>query len=190
MKSPMPVRPVIAVVRRRIHPGARIEFETAMQHFIKHALSFPGHRGITVMRPPGDHPRDYTVINQFVDRDARRAFTTSAAYRGWMTRLGVLTEGDPVIEEFEGLNSWFIPAGSPKPIPPSKLKMAVVTFVGVFPLTSLLPHFAGRLLPAWHPLVVNVPVTALIVVLLTWVIMPVLTRIFAGWLHAHQTRAP
>lgn len=60
--------------------------------------------------------------------------------------------------------------------------MALVTFVGVYPLTSALPPFFGWLLPGWHPLLVNVIVTGLIVAALTWAIMPVLTRVFARWL--------
>ena len=60
--------------------------------------------------------------------------------------------------------------------------MALVTFVGVYPLTSLLPPFFGRLLSAWHPLAVNLVVTGLIVALLTWVLMPALTRLFDRWL--------
>jgi hypothetical protein len=60
--------------------------------------------------------------------------------------------------------------------------MALVTFGGVYPLTSILPPLFRWLLPAWHPLLVNVVVTALIVAGLAWVVMPVLTRLLASWL--------
>jgi antibiotic biosynthesis monooxygenase (ABM) superfamily enzyme len=190
MHSPSPEPPITAVVRRRIRPGVQAEFETAMQEFIHHALTFPGHRGISVLRPAGNSPRDYTVVDQFVDRAARRAFTSSPAYRSWMARLGVLTEGDPVIVELEGLNSWFIPSAGSAGARPHKGKIAVVTFIGVYPLTSLLPPLLGRLLPTWHPLIVNVAVSGLIVALLTWVIMPRLTRIFAGWLYDEPNFRP
>jgi uncharacterized protein len=158
-----------------------------MQLFIQHALSFPGHRGFWVMRSPGNDSRDYTVVHQFVDGAARRAFTASSSYGSWMAKLKELTEGDPVIEEFKGINSWFVPPVQSPGTRPTKMKMAVVTFVGVYPLTSLLPPLLGRLLPTWHPLLVNVAVTGLIVTLLTWVIMPGLTRLFAGWLFPKWT---
>lgn len=153
-----------------------------MQQFIQYALSFPGHRGFSVLRSLGDDSRDYTMVHQFVDGAARRAFTASSVYRSWMARLRDLTEGDPVIEELEGVNSWFVPSAQSAGTRPTKTKMALVTFVGVYPLTSLLPPMLGWLLPTWHPLLVNVVVTGLIVALLTWVIMPGLTRVFAGWL--------
>ena len=62
--------------------------------------------------------------------------------------------------------------------------MALVTFVGVYPLTSTLPPLGAWLLPQWHPLLVNVFVTGAIVAALSWAVMPVLTRVFARWLFA------
>ena len=64
--------------------------------------------------------------------------------------------------------------------------MALVTFVGVYPLTSILPRLFLRLLPGWHPLLVNIVVTGLIVGSLTWVIMPLLSRLLHPWLHPEQ----
>jgi len=62
--------------------------------------------------------------------------------------------------------------------------MAVVTFAGVYPLTSLLPAFFNRLLAPLPPLLINVATTGLIVILLTWVVMPQLSRLARSWLHA------
>ena len=62
-------------------------------------------------------------------------------YREWMRRLRELTEGEPYIEELGGLAGWFTPPGGPRIAPPAKIKMALVTFVGVYPLTALLPAF-------------------------------------------------
>ena len=64
-----------------------------------------------------------------------------------------------------------------------KVKMALVTFLGVLPLTAALPPLFAWLLPGWHPQLANVLVTALIVTLLTWPVMPLLTRLFALWLY-------
>jgi antibiotic biosynthesis monooxygenase (ABM) superfamily enzyme len=64
----------------------------------------------------------------------------------------------------------------------SPAKMALVTFLGVYPLATVLAPFFKRLLPGWHQLLLNVVVNAAIVGLLTWVVMPLLTRWFARWL--------
>jgi antibiotic biosynthesis monooxygenase (ABM) superfamily enzyme len=182
----MAEEPVTVVVRRRVKPGAEAAFESAMQEFIRFALSFPGNSGIDVVRPRPGGSRDYTVVDRFADGEARRAFKESSDYRNWMQRLRELSEQDPYIEEHAGLGGWFTPPDAPRPSPPARIKMALVTFIGAYPLTSVLPSLGARLLPDWHPLLVNVPVTATIVAALTWVMMPILTRVFARWLFAPQ----
>lgn len=173
--------PVTVVVRRLVRPGAEAAFESAMQDFIRFALGYPGNRGINVVRP-GAGSREYTVVDHFADARARESFKTSPDYREWMRRLGALSESDPYIEEQSGLCGWFTPPSASRPAAPAELKMALVTFLGVLPLTSALPPLFAWLLPSWHPLAANVLVTALIVALLTWPVMPLLTRVFARWL--------
>jgi antibiotic biosynthesis monooxygenase (ABM) superfamily enzyme len=174
--------PVTVVVRRRVRPGGEAAFEAAMQEFTRFALSFPGNRGIHILRPEPGGSREYTVVDRFADLAARQAFKGSAEYREWMRRLRELTEDEPYIEEFGGLAGWFTLPGVPRAAPPTRVKMALVTFLGVYPLTSALPPLFEWLLPGWHPLLANVIVTGLIVACLTWLVMPFLTRIFAGWL--------
>ena len=174
--------PVTVVVRRRVKPGAEADFESAMQDFIRFALAFPGNRGIDVVRPQPGGTREYTVVDRFADWSARRAFKESPDYRTWMARLRALSEQDPYIEEHDGLGGWFTPPEASRPSPPAQAKMALVTFLGVYPLTSTLPPLGAWLAPQWHPLLVNVFVTGTIVAALTWIVMPILTRVFRPWL--------
>jgi hypothetical protein len=174
--------PVTVVVRRRVKPGSEAAFESAMREFIQFALAFPGNRGINVLRPPPDGPREYTVVDRFADPAARQAFKASPDYGAWMRRLRELTEHEPQIEEQGGLGGWFTPH-VPRSSMPSKLKMGAVTYLGVLPLTAALPPLFAWLLPAWHPQLANVLVTALIVTLLSWPVMPLLTRLFGSWLY-------
>ena len=120
------------------------------------------------------------MVDRFADARSRQAFKEAPKYRAWMQRLRELCEADPYIEEQSGLGGWFTLT---RQSVPSSLKMGVVTFLGVLPLTAALPPLFAWLLPAWHAQLANVLVTALIVALLTWPIMPLLTRIFASWLY-------
>ena len=174
--------PVTVVVRRRVKPGAEAAFESAMQEFIGFALGFPGNRGIHVVRP-GTDAREYTVVDRFADRRARQAFKATPGYGEWMRRLRELSESDPYIEEQSGLGGWFTPPDAVRAAPLTQFKMALVTFLGVLPLTAALPPLSAWLLPSWHPQLANVLVTALIVALLTWPVMPLLTRLFSSFLY-------
>jgi antibiotic biosynthesis monooxygenase (ABM) superfamily enzyme len=174
--------PVTVVVRRRVKPGAEADFERALRALVDFALAFPGNHGIDVLRPQPGGSREYTVVHHFADWSARRAFEQAPEYRKWRARLRQLTEDDPYIEERDGLGGWFTPPEAPRPAPPARIKMALVTLLGVYPLTASLPALGRWLLPSWHPLLLNVLVTGAIVAALTWVIMPALTRVFARWL--------
>lgn len=181
---------VTVVVRRMTKPGCETDFEEAMREFAAFALAAPGNRGIHILRSGEGHPREYTVVDRFVDEDARSAFVALPAYQEWMVRLRALTEEEPDIQQGGGLCGWFTLPGHTTAAPPKRVKMALVTFLGVYPLTSVLPRFVGGLLPGWHPLVVNIFATGLVVILLTWAVMPVLTRVFRRWLFPSNPKIP
>ena len=171
------------IVRRRVRRGAEQAFEAAMREFIGFALAFPGNQGINVLRPEAGSSSVYTVVDRFADPAARHAFKMTPEYAAWMKRLGELTDGDPQIQEIGGLGGWFTPPGLPREMVPARLKMACVTFLGVYPLTSVLPPLFESVLPDLHPLVRNVFVTASVVAALSWLVMPALTRLFRPWLY-------
>ena len=174
--------PITVVVRRRVKAGREAEFETAMREFIGFALSSPGHLDIHVLRPATAGPSDYTVVDKFASAQARQTFKDSSTYQKWMERLKVLTEGDPAIEEMGGLAGWFTLPEHPYAKPPPKYKMAFVTFLGVYPLANILSRVFAYAIPGWPPLLLSVVVNAAVVGMLTWVVMPLLTRLFARWL--------
>ena len=145
------------------------------------ALGFSGHRGINILRPAAGR-RDYIVVDQFSDEGSRQNFKTSPEYQEWMKRLGELTEGDPRIEELSGLEGWFTPPEDAALAKPSKYKMAVATFLGVFPVAMLLNLGLGPLIRSWPFVLSNAVFNACVVILLTWVVMPLVTRALHRWL--------
>ena len=60
--------------------------------------------------------------------------------------------------------------------------MAIATFLGVFPLAMLLSLTLGPLIRGWHFVPRNAVFNAAVVVLLSWVVMPLITRLLRGWL--------
>ena len=174
---------VTVVVRRQVRPGSEAAFERVMQEFISFALAFPENRGIHVLR---SGEREYTVVDRFADMRSRQAFKESPKYQEWMRRLRELSASDPYIEEQAGLGGWFTVPGAPRASMPSQLRMGVVTFLGVLPVTAGLLAVLPLLLPGWHPQAVNVVMSVLVVTLLTWPVMPLLTRLFAPWLEGRN----
>src|SRR5262245_32326006 len=169
------------VVNRRVRRGREEEFEQAMRKFVQFALDFPGHRGINILRPAAGS-RDYIVVDRFSDERSRSNFKASAQYQEWMNRLSELTEGDPRIQELSGLEGWFTLPEHAALAKPPKYKMALATFLGVFPVALLLNLSIGPVIRSWNFLLSSAVFNACVVILLTWLVMPLLTRTLHRWL--------
>jgi antibiotic biosynthesis monooxygenase (ABM) superfamily enzyme len=176
---------VTAVVRRRIKPGHEASFEALMEQFVCFAMRQPGNLGINVIRGAGADERDYTILDRFATEEDRRRFTGSADYAEWMQRLREVSETGPDIQEVAGgLAFWFtVPRQtSGARLPPPRTKMALVTLLGVYPLSMLFPVLVKSALPDLPGWLQGLLIAAAIVVSLTWAVMPLLTRMFEGWL--------
>ena len=95
------------------------------------------------------------------------------------------TEGHGRVEELTGLESWFTLPGAPLHALP-KWKMAFATFLGVFPVAMILNLTLGSVIGSWHFVLRNALFNVCVVALLTWIVMPVLTRLLHRWLHPRE----
>ena len=65
-----------------------------------------------------------------------------------------------------------------------KHKMAPVTWIGAWALISLILYVLGPAMATWPLLERTFVISLLMVVGLTWVVLPALTRVFSRWLFA------
>ena len=73
-------------------------------------------------------------------------------------------------------------ATTPPRVPPARHKMALLTWPGAWALITLILWGLGPTIAAWPLALRTLAISALMVVGLTWAVIPVLTRTFAGWL--------
>ncbi len=171
------------VVRRQIKPGREAEFEEAMRGFVDYALRCPGYLSLSILCPVAGQ-RDYTVIGKFVDERARRQFTATAEYSTWMSRLGELTDGDAAFTESSVLDEWVRAATvATTTTTPPKWKTAVATLAGVWPVVTLLGLYLTPFLVSWPYILSSVVLAAATVTLLTWFVMPTVSRVLRPWLY-------
>jgi antibiotic biosynthesis monooxygenase (ABM) superfamily enzyme len=182
--------PVTVTIRRHVKRGREGAFEEALREFIPQALRFPGHLGVQVLQPmPGAAP-EWVVVIKFQSRPHYDAFRASPEYTGWCAQLLELLEAEPVYQEQCGLESWFaLPGAVSQPVLP-RWKMALVTWLGVNVAVIGLVYLLDPAIGAWHRVLQLLFINTLVVVLLTWVLMPLLTRLFRPWLYTTGTGAP
>src|SRR2546421_4086099 len=103
-------------------------------------------------------------------------------FKAWEERARTLTEGEPVYRQLHGLEAWF---RSPQN-PPPRWKMAIATFLGVFPVAMILNLTLGPLVRSWPFVFGNAVFNACVVVLLTWVVLPFVTQVLRRWLYSQH----
>ncbi len=185
MPVAVPTDPLTVQISRTVRPGRESEFEEKVRAFVPRSLEFPGHLGVQVVKPAPGAGREYHVIIRFANRDFWERFLASETYTRFREEIEPLLEKPPEVHEMCGLESWFTLPGEPlRPLP--KWKMALVTLLGVYPTSLLLGATVGprvRDVPVWLS---GLVMAASIVVALTWLVMPLLTRLLHRWLHPQK----
>lgn len=171
-------------ITRRVRRGSEAEFQRALREFLRDSLASDGVLGVHMLTPPadaaGDSTGEYGILRTFADTAERDAFYDSPLYASWLERVAPLVDGDCERRELMGLEAWF---RGTSPLPP-RWKMAVATLCGVYPTSLLLSVTIADLVHAWPFLLRQLVFATSMVALLTWLVMPNVTRALRGWLHA------
>ena len=155
-----------------------------MHDFISRSLQTEGQLGVSVIRPvQGSGSREYGILRRFRDSASRDRFYESPLFKQWEITVASLTEGEPKHQHLSGLETWFVLPGQRALIPPPPWKMALVTVLGVWPISMLVPWLLNPLISSLSLTLQALFVAVGIVILLTWVVMPVLVRILKPWLY-------
>jgi uncharacterized protein len=83
--------------------------------------------------------------------------------------------------------AWFTVAGERAIVPPPRWKQLLATLVGAYPLVILLFAFVLPRLAGWPLLVRSAMLPVVLLTLMTYVVMPQVTKLLRGWLYSRQT---
>ena len=67
--------------------------------------------------------------------------------------------------------------------PPPKWKTAILVWLAIYPSITTLFLLFGEQLMALHPMLRTLVLTLILVPLLVFVLLPLMHKLFAGWLH-------
>ncbi|MCI4662128.1 MAG: hypothetical protein MRY63_09945 [Neomegalonema sp.] len=177
-----PQQPVTVSISRKVIEGHEAEYEAWLHTVIELAAGFPGSQGASVLTPSPQTGGRYVVIYRFDTWEHADRWETSRVRESWVRKLEGITEGEAQFRRQTGLEFWFQLSDAPEQAPPPRHKMTVVLIV----LVCLLGLAINAVLDALAPQIIGwkrVLVVALFqVLLLTYVIMPPVTKALRGWL--------
>jgi uncharacterized protein len=174
--------PIATQVSRFVPAEKVARFEELLREVIAAARGFEGHLGVDVLRPEGGG--EYRIIFRYRGPDERAAWMESDDRRRLVARIDELLDdpGGGEVRSVEGWEGWFVEPGYAPPTPPRKWKMAVITLVALYPIVLLLVRGLRPLTEDWQLEVGLLLTIGLSVPLMTWLVMPALTKRLGPWL--------
>lgn len=179
--------PVTVVITRRVKPGREADYEAWLAALQSASRGLPGYLGVTTQRPPPGGPREYVSVVRFATLADLRAYEAGELRARAMREVAELVEADAVWQRLTGLEFWFTPPPGTVVPQPSRARMALLMVAVVFGLVLTIGSAVGALsarLPFTVPPPLQLLVTiAIEVVLMTYWLMPRLTRHLARWIY-------
>ena len=172
--------PVKIVIERRARPGAEDALRAWAERFVNEASRSAGHEGGSVLSAPGS--RSHVILLRFASAAALDNWQGSSGYQQLMHDADRVSSTGEASQVRSGLETWFTLPDMPAPVkPPPRWKMALVTWLALLPMVIALAYVFA---PVQLPFLINAALsTAIPVVMLTWVVMPRLTRVLYRWLY-------
>jgi uncharacterized protein len=163
-----------------VRPERREAFEQWAADTLGLAARFAGNLGATLLRP-GAGSSEYHLVYRFSDDESLAGWERSPERRAALAELAEMVDEERYAR-VAGLDSFFTRPAAPGP----RWRLTVLTIAAVFAITSVLQLFVMPHLAAW-PLEGRLLLSAVVVVTgLGHLVMPVLTRVFAGWLRPRR----
>jgi len=184
-RSSSSFKEVTEVISRNIMPNHEKDYDDWLERFMRSERQFPGYLGTTIIAPEGNTSSSSVryIINRFKDQVSLDAWENSEEAIKLLEEVNNYTTRH--YERATGLETWFsLPRlkGESVPPPPPRWKMAIVSFIGAYCISSVAQHILSLYLRQM-PLLINLLMTVILVLGLTYFAMPLLSRLFRRWLY-------
>lgn len=170
---------VTAVASFRIDPNAAAEFRDWYRRIHDVLDRFDGFIRSELVEPVPGTQDDTAVIFSFTSRDTLDRWLESSERRQALAEIGPILEGERTVNVVGGFAGWF--PGTASSSPP-RWKQAALVLLALYPTSLAIGAVRDLLYPDLaSPLAVLVG-NVIGVAVLSWLLMPALTRWFDRWL--------
>ena len=150
------------------------------------AAKCEGYRGYVAM-PQAPESNERHLAVRFASMDHLNAYWDSEEAQAWRTKLAEFTTAPSEFRPEVGIEHWCMSPNTA--IPPSRHRMTVAVFAALLPLVMLVPPrlkpWLAEYVPDW---IAGTITTAVMVLIMSYVAMPLVTHVLRGWLHPESKR--
>jgi uncharacterized protein len=175
--------PVTVDVVRQVKPGCEAEFEQALIDIITAAKEFEGHLGTNVFRSNDGQHAEYRIVFKFDHLSNLKKWEAAPIRARLLERVNRLTFGEGKVQVLTGLETWFTLPMQQGMASPPRYKMVLLTWIVIFPLINVIPPLLQKVLAPLPTLPRGAIAALCMVSLMTYVVMPRVTKLFSHWLY-------
>jgi hypothetical protein len=172
--------PVTALFRRTVKPGQEKAYEAWNETMIQLSEQRPGHISTSVIDAGNGN---YYTLQQFDSHAHLQDWLQSKERHAHLHDLGAMADEMPEPAAMTGMETWFRLPGQVMSRHIPRWKLVIVTFSVIYILATLYNGILAPHLHSWPLLLRSALLPACMVVLMTYIIMPNLTKILRSWLY-------
>jgi uncharacterized protein len=175
---------VTKLIDRIPRAGMEARLEQSIKNLIAAAMRWPGHLGVTVIRPSLPAQSGFRIVYRFDSCEHLRTWEESDEYVRLVSIANGYTQGVPRRQVLNGLETWITLPAQSGARHPRRGRMTVVTWIGIFPIVYLYERVVSWIMPPGTPILLRIAViTALVAPTMSYLVSPQLTRLFTKWLY-------
>ena len=175
------------VITHTVRKGKHVEYENWLNEIAPLAKASPGHLDWHIVRPIPGLTDKYTVIIRFDTKAHLQDWMESSTRKRLIEKAGPLFVSGDDFAVSSGLDFWFTPAGAKVKVP-VRWKQYLVTWSAIYPLALVVPFIVVPVLRQLglpeNQVLTTLVVTAVVVFLMVYVVMPRYTKLIQRWLFA------
>ena len=180
--------PATAVFTRRIQTGHEAEYERLARDAVASAEHFPGHLAATMLHEPGS--ADYSLVYSFASRHSLQAWLDSDIRQRLATKADEISHAHHLLEPITALETWFRLPRRATIKPPPRWKMWLVSLLALYPLVVVFQRWLVPHVTSWPLLARAALFPVILLTLMTYVVMPSVTRALRAWLYPETDAEP
>lgn len=173
------------VITHRVRGDKHAEYERWLGDIAPLCRASPGHLDWHIVRPIPGVSETYTVIIRFDSTEHLKNWMASDERKRLIAKVQPLLAGTDDFYISSGLDFWFTPTGASAKIP-KRWKQYLITWSAIYPLALGVPYIVTPVLHLFgvsgNLLLTTLAVTAVVVFLMVYVVMPRYTRLVHRWL--------
>lgn len=174
------------VITHRVREGRHADYERWLDEIGPVCRAAVGHLDWQIVRPIPGIAISYTIIIRFDTVEHLLQWITSQERKRLISKIQPLLAAGDTYTIHSGLDFWFLPQGM-GPKAPVRWKQFLVTWSAIYPLVLVVPMLVLPLmheLPGPHNRYLDaLPITAIVVLLMVYAVMPTYTKLVRRWLY-------